>query len=172
MIFHLPGNDCSVIVSNADCAVFLVLVEAGLHADHAERFELLSYGLHCFSSIGREVQMGRSFQLSSLLGQLLFSMLGHSERARRPGPMRASATMACDCFALSQFQRVAGLVLRRRLGFGFLATKVGLQYAPPFTFLSLRFAFGLLLVVPITLVVRPRWPESARNGCTWRSPAC
>ena len=43
-------------------------------------------------------------------------------------------------------------------GSGYLATKVGLQYAPPFTFLSLRFAFGLLLVVPIALAVRPRWP--------------
>ena len=46
-------------------------------------------------------------------------------------------------------------------GSGFLATKVGLQYAPPFTFLSLRFAFGLILVIPITLILKPRWPESA-----------
>jgi drug/metabolite transporter (DMT)-like permease len=46
-------------------------------------------------------------------------------------------------------------------GSGYLATKVGLQYAPPFTFLALRFAFGLLLVVPIALAVRPRWPGSA-----------
>jgi drug/metabolite transporter (DMT)-like permease len=45
-------------------------------------------------------------------------------------------------------------------GSGYLATKLGLQYAPPFTFLTLRFAFGLLLVVPIALAVRPRWPAS------------
>jgi len=45
-------------------------------------------------------------------------------------------------------------------GSGFLATKVGLQYAPPFTFLTLRFAFGMLLVVPIALAVRPSWPDS------------
>lgn len=45
-------------------------------------------------------------------------------------------------------------------GSGFLATKVGLQYAPPFTFLALRFAVGMLLVIPIALVVRPRWPDS------------
>jgi drug/metabolite transporter (DMT)-like permease len=45
-------------------------------------------------------------------------------------------------------------------GSGFLATKVGLQYAPPFTFLALRFALGMLLVIPIALVVRPRWPDS------------
>ena len=45
-------------------------------------------------------------------------------------------------------------------GSGFLATKVGLQYAPPFTFLTLRFAFGMLLVIPIALAVRPSWPNS------------
>lgn len=45
-------------------------------------------------------------------------------------------------------------------GSGFLATKLGLQYAPPFTFLTLRFAFGILLVVPIALAVRPSWPDS------------
>jgi drug/metabolite transporter (DMT)-like permease len=46
-------------------------------------------------------------------------------------------------------------------GSGYLASKVGLQYAPPFTFLTLRFAFGLLLVVPLALAVRPAWPQSA-----------
>ena len=46
-------------------------------------------------------------------------------------------------------------------GSGYLATKVGLQYAPPFTFLSLRFVFGMLLVVPIALIVRPTWPGTA-----------
>ena len=45
-------------------------------------------------------------------------------------------------------------------GSGFLATKVGLEYAPPFTLLTLRFAFGMLLVIPIALAVRPRWPGS------------
>ena len=45
-------------------------------------------------------------------------------------------------------------------GSGFLATKVGLQYASPFTFLTLRFALGILLVVPIALAVRPTWPAS------------
>ena len=45
-------------------------------------------------------------------------------------------------------------------GSGYLATKLGLQYAPPFTFLTLRFAFGLLLVVPIALAVRPQWPAT------------
>ena len=44
-------------------------------------------------------------------------------------------------------------------GAGYLATKIGLQYAPPFTFLALRFAFGLALLVPVVALLRPRWPE-------------
>ena len=45
-------------------------------------------------------------------------------------------------------------------GSGFIATKIGLQYAPPFTFLTLRFLFGLVCLVPILLVMRPRFPGS------------
>jgi drug/metabolite transporter (DMT)-like permease len=45
-------------------------------------------------------------------------------------------------------------------GSGFIATKIGLQHAPPFTFLTLRFAFGIACLVPIVLIVRPRWPAS------------
>ncbi|MBI3043934.1 MAG: DMT family transporter [Betaproteobacteria bacterium] len=45
-------------------------------------------------------------------------------------------------------------------GSGFVATKIGLQYAPPFTFLTLRFVFGLACLVPILLVMRPRFPRS------------
>jgi drug/metabolite transporter (DMT)-like permease len=49
-------------------------------------------------------------------------------------------------------------------GAGYVATKIGLQYAPPFTFLSLRFAFGLLCLLPIVLLWKPRWP---RTGAEW-----
>lgn len=45
-------------------------------------------------------------------------------------------------------------------GSGFIATKIGLQYAPPFTFLTLRFVFGLACLLPILLVARPRFPGS------------
>jgi drug/metabolite transporter (DMT)-like permease len=45
-------------------------------------------------------------------------------------------------------------------GSGFIATKIGLQYAAPFTFLTLRFAFGLACLVPILLIARPRFPGS------------
>ncbi|MBI3714764.1 MAG: DMT family transporter [Betaproteobacteria bacterium] len=49
-------------------------------------------------------------------------------------------------------------------GSGFVATKAGLQYAAPFTFLSLRFAFGLLVLAPILWFVRPSWP---RGRAAW-----
>ena len=45
-------------------------------------------------------------------------------------------------------------------GSGFIATKVGLQYAAPFTFLTLRYAFGLACLIPVVLALRPRWPAS------------
>jgi drug/metabolite transporter (DMT)-like permease len=44
-------------------------------------------------------------------------------------------------------------------GSGFIASKAGIQYAAPFTFLALRFALGVLLMVPIVLALRPRWPR-------------
>jgi len=45
-------------------------------------------------------------------------------------------------------------------GSGFIATKVGLHYAAPFTFLSLRYAFGLLCLAPLVILLRPKWPET------------
>ncbi len=45
-------------------------------------------------------------------------------------------------------------------GSGYVATKLGLQYAPPFTFLTLRFCFGLLCLSPIILFWKPRWPRT------------
>jgi drug/metabolite transporter (DMT)-like permease len=48
-------------------------------------------------------------------------------------------------------------------GSGYLATKIGLQYAPPFTFLSLRFAFGLFCLALLVAVTRPSFPKSRRE---------
>jgi len=48
-------------------------------------------------------------------------------------------------------------------GSGFVATKIGLQYAAPFTFLSLRFAFGLLCLIPIVILLKPSWPQRRRE---------
>jgi len=46
-------------------------------------------------------------------------------------------------------------------GAGYLATKIGLQYAAPFTLLTLRFAFGLACLLPVILIWRVRWPGNA-----------
>ena len=48
-------------------------------------------------------------------------------------------------------------------GSGYLASKVGMQYAPPFTFLALRYIFGVLCLVPWVLVSRPVWPKDGRE---------
>lgn len=45
-------------------------------------------------------------------------------------------------------------------GSGYLATKVGLQFAAPFTFLSLRYLFGLACLAAVVALLRPRWPAS------------
>src|SRR5215471_6887405 len=51
-------------------------------------------------------------------------------------------------------------------GSGYIATKTGLQYVPPFTFLALRFAAGLCLLVPLALYWQRRealrWPATRR----------
>jgi drug/metabolite transporter (DMT)-like permease len=45
-------------------------------------------------------------------------------------------------------------------GSGYIATKIGLQYAPPLTFLSLRYVFGLLCLLPVVVLWKPVWPRS------------
>jgi drug/metabolite transporter (DMT)-like permease len=45
-------------------------------------------------------------------------------------------------------------------GSGYLATKAGLQYAAPFTFLAVRFAVGMAILVPLLAVLKPRWPAT------------
>jgi drug/metabolite transporter (DMT)-like permease len=52
-------------------------------------------------------------------------------------------------------------------GSGYIATKAGLQYAPPFTFLALRFAFGVAVLVPLLAWWQRRdplrWPRDSRE---------
>lgn len=48
-------------------------------------------------------------------------------------------------------------------GSGFIATKIGIQYAAPFTFLALRFAFGVLCLIPVMLWLKPAWPQTRRE---------
>lgn len=48
-------------------------------------------------------------------------------------------------------------------GSGYLASKTGMQYAAPFTFLSLRYAFGVMCLIPLLLVTRGQWPKRRRD---------
>lgn len=48
-------------------------------------------------------------------------------------------------------------------GSGYLASKTGMQYAAPFTFLSLRYIFGVLCLIPWILIARPQWPSGPRE---------
>ena len=49
-------------------------------------------------------------------------------------------------------------------GSGYLASKTGMHYAPPFTFLTLRYSFGVLCLIPWVLVSKPSWPQT---GTEW-----
>ncbi|GLQ05309.1 DMT family transporter [Sneathiella chinensis] len=42
---------------------------------------------------------------------------------------------------------------------GFIGAKLGLPYVEPMTFLGLRFAICTLLLVPVVLLTRTRWPD-------------
>lgn len=46
---------------------------------------------------------------------------------------------------------------------GFIATKLGLPYAPPVTFLVLRFAVVVVLMLPIAFLFRAPWPDSRKQ---------
>ena len=48
-------------------------------------------------------------------------------------------------------------------GSGFIASKIGIQYAAPFTFLALRFAFGILCLIPLVIWLKPAWPGTKRE---------
>ena len=47
---------------------------------------------------------------------------------------------------------------------GFIGAKLGVPYAEPFTFLCLRFALVLALMLPLAFILHVRWPSSAREG--------
>jgi drug/metabolite transporter (DMT)-like permease len=47
---------------------------------------------------------------------------------------------------------------------GFIGAKLGVPYAEPFTFLSLRFAIVLLLMLPLAIILRAQWPGTLREG--------
>ncbi|EGP21516.1 EamA family transporter, partial [Halomonas sp. TD01] len=43
---------------------------------------------------------------------------------------------------------------------GFIGAKFGLPYAEPFTFLFIRFVLTLMLLIPLTWLMRIAWPSS------------
>ncbi len=45
-------------------------------------------------------------------------------------------------------------------GSGFIATKIALQHAAPLTFLSIRFALGMVCLIPFVWLTRPLWPAT------------
>ena len=45
---------------------------------------------------------------------------------------------------------------------GFIGAKFGLPYAEPFTFLFIRFVLTLMLLIPLTWLMRISWPSSPR----------
>ena len=47
---------------------------------------------------------------------------------------------------------------------GFIGAKLGVPYAEPFTFLSLRFALVIALMLPLAFVLRARWPTTMRTA--------
>jgi len=47
---------------------------------------------------------------------------------------------------------------------GFIGAKAGVPYAEPFTFLSLRFALVIALMLPLAFLWHVRWPRSGREA--------
>jgi drug/metabolite transporter (DMT)-like permease len=47
---------------------------------------------------------------------------------------------------------------------GFIGAKLGVPYAEPFTFLCLRFAFVIALMLPLAFFLHVRWPGSVIEG--------
>ena len=47
---------------------------------------------------------------------------------------------------------------------GFIGAKFGLPYADPFVFLFIRFVLVLILMVPVVLLMKAKWPTSVREA--------
>jgi drug/metabolite transporter (DMT)-like permease len=47
---------------------------------------------------------------------------------------------------------------------GFIAAKAGLPFVEPMTFLAIRFALVMALMLPVALLVRAAWPDAALAG--------
>ena len=47
---------------------------------------------------------------------------------------------------------------------GYIGSKLGVPYAEPYTFISLRYSLVLLILLPVTLLMRAPWPRSLREA--------
>lgn len=47
---------------------------------------------------------------------------------------------------------------------GYIGSKLGVPYAEPYTFISLRYSLVLLILLPVTLLMRAPWPRSPREA--------
>jgi len=77
-----------------------------------------------------------------------------------PRPALASAVAAPDA---GRYDSLLAWYFVLVWGSGYLATKAGLHYAAPFTFLTLRYAFGWLCMGAWLLASKARWPASRRE---------
>ena len=75
----------------------------------------------------------------------------------------SSAAVASHTGVVSPWLAAAPAVFVLLWSSGFLGAKYGLPYAPPATFLLLRFLIVIALMVPIALLVRASWPTSVRQ---------
>ena len=57
------------------------------------------------------------------------------------------------------WMRVAPVLFLLFWSAGFPVSKIGIQYAAPFTFLALRYALALLVLIPFAIWLRPAWPR-------------
>ncbi|TMI12372.1 MAG: DMT family transporter [Betaproteobacteria bacterium] len=83
--------------------------------------------------------------------------LGPVQPLRHPSPDRGAHRRAPGA---QQLKALLAWYFVAVWGAGYVATKLGLQYAPPFTFLSLRFFFGLAVLLPIVFIWKAAWPRS------------
>lgn len=60
-------------------------------------------------------------------------------------------------------QRAAPLLFVLLWSTGFIGAKLGLPYAEPLTFLAVRFACVLAIMLPLALMARASWPKTAND---------
>ncbi len=65
-----------------------------------------------------------------------------------------------DRLPLADPQRLLAAYFVLVWGSGYVATRIALQDASPFSFLTIRFALATLVLIPVILWLRPRWPAT------------